>query len=451
MSVSTAIILQNSVTPTMTLTLTQLIFSKTKNFWNSIKLSLAGQRQWFWQSCTEFGMFETTNGGPGNIFGMGVPLRLIMALFFYFINMCTEVFGPKYNIDFIAKAVRETNIRYGGADGYRGTNVVITNGNNDPWTRLGKTTSYEESVVCFQITGAAHCADFAGRPPGFEIPEVEDARRIIVENIEMWLQRPNNKLANLEQTWEMPRARTVYPKSKPIKAAALPSHKAYPDWSRYKRMHLGRPPMGFVRPKPPKIKQMTQKAERNFITQPMNHFNDDDMRVFQQKYYINSAYAKTGGPIFLVIGGETPMSSAWVEGQDMFHMVLAQKFGATVFALEHRYYGDSIVGGTVEDPNPDLKYLSSLQMLHDVAHFIRTKNAEMVNTSPWITFGGSYGGSLSIWTRVLFPDLVAGAVGSSPPLEAKLDLYEFMQLVGKSLGTYKDQPRFCKHLVSKVP
>ncbi|KHJ88090.1 hypothetical protein OESDEN_12121, partial [Oesophagostomum dentatum] len=303
-------------------------------------------------------MFETTNGGPGNIFGMGVPLS-------YFINMCTEVFGPKYNIDFTAKAVRETNIRYGGADGYRagnkrllfalsvarlqGTNAVITNGRNDPWTRLGKTTSYDESVVCFQIT------------------------------------------ANLEQTWEMPRARTVYPKSKPIKAPALPSHKAYPDWSHYKRMHLGRPPMGFVRPKPPKIKQVTQKAKRDFITQPMNHFNDEDMRVFQQKYYINSAYAKSDGPIFLIIGGETPMSSAWVEGQDMFHMVLAQKFGATVFALEHRYYGDSIVGGTVDDPNPDLKYLSSLQMLHDVAHFIRTKNTEMGNSSPWITFGGSYG------------------------------------------------------------
>ncbi|KHJ96028.1 hypothetical protein OESDEN_04013 [Oesophagostomum dentatum] len=104
-------------------------------------------------------------------------------------------------------------------------------------------------------------------------------------------------------------------------------------------------------------------------------------------------------------------------------MVLASKLGATVFALEHRYYGDSIVGGWPHAPNPDLKYLSSLQMLHDVAHFIRTMNAEMHSSSPWITFGGAYGGSLSVWMRELFPDLVIGAVASSPILEAKLDFY----------------------------
>ncbi|KHJ77688.1 hypothetical protein OESDEN_22692 [Oesophagostomum dentatum] len=127
--------------------------------------------------------------------------------------------------------------------------------------------------------------------------------------------------------------------------------------------------------------------------------------------------------MFLVIGGESPLSSAWVEGIELNHMMLAKKFHATVFALEHRYYGDSFVGGTAKEPNPSLRYLSSLQMLHDIANFIRTKNAELKITAPWITFGASYGGSLSVWARALFPDLIAGAVGSSPLLEAKLDFH----------------------------
>lgn len=49
--------------------------------------------------------------------------------------------------------------------------------------------------------------------------------------------------------------------------------------------------------------------------------------------------------MFLYIGGESPLSPAWVSGFGVFHQELAKKLGATVFALEHRYYGDSIVGG----------------------------------------------------------------------------------------------------------
>ena len=50
------------------------------------------------------------------------------------------------------------------------------------------------------------------------------------------------------------------------------------------------------------------------------------------------------------------------------------------------------------------------------------------NLTTWITFGGSYPGSLSGWMRLRFPHLVAGSVSSSGPLFAKLDYYEYLQV-----------------------
>ncbi|KAK6034049.1 hypothetical protein COOONC_28447 [Cooperia oncophora] len=40
--------------------------------------------------------------------------------------------------------------------------------------------------------------------------------------------------------------------------------------------------------------------------------------------------------------------------------------------------------------------------------------------------------------RKLFPDLVHGAVGSSAPLEAKLDFYEYLQVVESSIRSYSN-------------
>ncbi|EPB73808.1 hypothetical protein ANCCEY_07098 [Ancylostoma ceylanicum] len=119
---------------------------------------------------------------------------------------------------------------------------------------------------------------------------------------------------------------------------------------------------------------------------------EEPILLSQMKYYENNKWARLGGPVFLYIGGESPLNSGFVKGYNIYYQHLAVVMGATVFALEHRYYGDSIVGGTAEDPNPDLTYLSSWQMIHDVANFIETMNAKMETKSKWILFGGSYSG-----------------------------------------------------------
>merc|ERR1712241_1247879 len=80
------------------------------------------------------------------------------------------------------------------------------------------------------------------------------------------------------------------------------------------------------------------------------------------------------------------------------------------------------------------KYLSSRQGLEDAARFISEMNRRH-NLTTWITFGGSYPGSLSAWMRLRFPHLVTGSVSSSGPLYAKLDYFEYLQVVADALDT----------------
>ena len=89
----------------------------------------------------------------------------------------------------------------------------------------------------------------------------------------------------------------------------------------------------------------------------------------------------------------------------------------------------------------NMRYLSSRQGLEDAGHFISAMNAEH-NLTTWITFGGSYPGSLSAWMRLRFPHLVAGAVSSSGPLFAKLDYFEYLQ-VDTVILSYIHYPACC--------
>lgn len=90
-----------------------------------------------------------------------------------------------------------------------------------------------------------------------------------------------------------------------------------------------------------------------------------------------------------------------------------------VFALEHRYYGESV---PVEDySTPNLQWLSSAQALADLASFVgamRERHGLHAPANRWVTFGGSYPGMLAAWARLEYPHLVHAAVASSAPVHA---------------------------------
>lgn len=68
--------------------------------------------------------------------------------------------------------------------------------------------------------------------------------------------------------------------------------------------------------------------------------------------------------------------------------------------------------------------MNASQALADVAAFITAMNEEFEfpDETKWIVFGGYYGGSLAAWMRLKYPKLVHGAVASSAPIVAKLDI-----------------------------
>lgn len=170
-----------------------------------------------------------------------------------------------------------------------------------------------------------------------------------------------------------------------------------------------------------------------WFTQRLDHFDDSNTKTWQQRFFYNDSFhVKPNGPVFLMIGGEGEASPIWLTVGDM--MKNAQAFGAFTFLLEHRFYGKSHPTSDMSDAS--LRYLNSEQALADLAAF-RNAMAKKFNltSSKWISFGGSYPGSLSAWFRLKYPHLVNGAVASSAPVFAKLDFPEYMDVVTASLGT----------------
>merc|ERR1719317_1293558 len=172
-------------------------------------------------------------------------------------------------------------------------------------------------------------------------------------------------------------------------------------------------------------------AEDQYFEQVLDHFNAIDERTWQQRYWENLEHHVEGGPAFIMIGGEAEANPKWMTYGQWYKW--AQENGAAMFELEHRYYGQS---QPTEDMSTDnMRYLSSRQGLEDLGHFMTAMNNKYNMSGSWITFGGSYPGSLSAWMSLRFPHLVAGSVSSSGPLFAKLDYFEYLQVVADALDT----------------
>jgi len=137
-------------------------------------------RQWTYQTCTEFGYFQTTDGGDdAQPFGNLVPVQ-------YWIDYCTDVYGKDFKP---ATKVDQTNQHYGGR--YLPTttpnNIVFVNGNIDPWHTLSIYEPIPNSPIqTVFVQGTAHCADVSltgARAP----PQLAKAQQQISNIIGQWI------------------------------------------------------------------------------------------------------------------------------------------------------------------------------------------------------------------------------------------------------------------------
>ncbi|KAK5868274.1 hypothetical protein PBY51_009304, partial [Eleginops maclovinus] len=135
-------------------------------------------RQWTYQTCTEFGFYQTCEDASCPFSGM-VTLRSQT-------EICLELFGITQNS--LPGHIAFTNTYYGGDDPHT-LRVLYVNGGVDPWKELSvvgnRTDGGEEAERVF-IKDSAHCADMM-RGRATDRRSLKTARQEIERHVRSWL------------------------------------------------------------------------------------------------------------------------------------------------------------------------------------------------------------------------------------------------------------------------
>lgn len=171
--------------------------------------------------------------------------------------------------------------------------------------------------------------------------------------------------------------------------------------------------------------------ETAFFDQKLDHSSPEDSTIFKQRYFVDSTYADDdSSPVFLIICGEWNCggtgSYGYAEG-------LAKKMKAHLVALEHRYYGESLPMTTLTTEN--LKHLNLDAAVEDLANFQRAMMGQRNLSGKWISFGGSYAGTVAAFYRLKHPELVSGSLASSAPVLMKPDFFEYDAHIAKVISS----------------
>ncbi|ESO99078.1 hypothetical protein LOTGIDRAFT_207842 [Lottia gigantea] len=155
-----------------------------------------------------------------------------------------------------------------------------------------------------------------------------------------------------------------------------------------------------------------------FQERMVDHFGFVNQDTYKQRYLVaDQFWNKNDGPIFFYTGNEGDITLFC--NNTGFVWDIAPEFHAMIVFAEHRYYGTSLPYGdqSYKDPSK-LNYLTSEQALADFAtliEYIKSTTPGSKN-SKVVTFGGSYGGMLSAWFRIKYPNIVVGALAASAPI-----------------------------------
>ncbi|XP_028171443.1 putative serine protease K12H4.7 [Ostrinia nubilalis] len=137
-------------------------------------------RQWMYQTCTEFGFYQTSSDEV-EVFGNNFTVD-------FFIQQCQDVFGKKFDGKFLKAAVDWTNNEYGGLD-LSIARIAYVHGSVDPWHALGMTKYTDSAAPVVYIRGAAHCANMYP-PADSDSEELKQAREAILSYLGNWVSYP---------------------------------------------------------------------------------------------------------------------------------------------------------------------------------------------------------------------------------------------------------------------
>lgn len=139
-------------------------------------------RVWFYQTCTQFGYFQTCDPGSQCPFTTSPHVNNIDQ----WNRLCTEVF--KIQPVTIYQNVDQSNL-FSGSDHPAGSRVAFVNGQIDPWHYLSITKQYSKDLPTIWVPGASHHAWTHPLTPQDSV-YLTEARATIGKYVAEWLKVP---------------------------------------------------------------------------------------------------------------------------------------------------------------------------------------------------------------------------------------------------------------------
>jgi len=139
----------------------------------------AMMRQWVYQTCTEFGFFQTSDS-KDQVFGTNLPIK-------FYTKQCKDIYGEIFSEDNNNKDITWTNSNYGALElGKSASRIVFPNGSIDPWHALSILENTGDVIAVF-IKGASHCANMYPSSDK-DSQELAQAKIKIGEIVKGWVQ-----------------------------------------------------------------------------------------------------------------------------------------------------------------------------------------------------------------------------------------------------------------------
>ncbi|DBB05210.1 hypothetical protein WJX82_009396 [Trebouxia sp. C0006] len=170
--------------------------------------------------------------------------------------------------------------------------------------------------------------------------------------------------------------------------------------------------------------------------------------TFQLRYFLvwPGTSPSASAPIFLFMGSEQDILSSDVGIG--YYSELANQIGALQIWPEHRYYANEVP----YLPYDNYEHLSVEQALVDhVEVVLHVQKLLGMDQNPVIAIGVSYSGALAAYSRIRFPDVIAGAVASSAILlgcpglgvDPSFDPYAFAKVATRTASSEAGSAAAC--------